>query len=163
MRLALAAIMRHQYFDWSCRKNKSALVKNMEMVVKEITGLAKVDINPSSPLFKAATKCYNLVKKKKNVRLGKEVFLKNEQKTLEMHEVQLEEEEFEEEVEEEEVEEEAVEEEEVEEGVKEKKTRRKKSYSDLKSEKVKKARVENVVEMKINDFLFIGGQERQHS
>ena len=51
MLLSLAAIMLHQSFDWTCRKNKSSLVKNMALVVKEITGLVEVDINPSSPLY----------------------------------------------------------------------------------------------------------------
>ena len=55
MRHSLLVIMLHQSFDWTCRKNKSSLVKNMALVVKEITGLLEVDINPSSPLYKAAT------------------------------------------------------------------------------------------------------------
>jgi hypothetical protein len=71
------------------------------MVVKGIMGLTEVDTTSSSPLFKAAKKCYDLVKKKKNVRLGKELFLKKEQKTLENYEVQLEEKEAEERVEDE--------------------------------------------------------------
>ena len=51
MLLSLAAIMLHQSFDWTCRKNKSSLVNNMASVVKGITGLLEVDINPSSPLY----------------------------------------------------------------------------------------------------------------
>ena len=90
MLLSLAAIMLHQSFDWTCRKNKSSLVKNMALVVKEITGQLEVDINPSSPLYKAATKCYNLVKLKKNSRLGKEKFLKTEKETLEKYMVMFE-------------------------------------------------------------------------
>ena len=82
--------MLHQSFDWTCRKNKSSLVKNMALVVKGITGLLEVDINPSSPLYKAATKCYDLVKLKKNSRLGKEKFLKTEKETLEKYMVELE-------------------------------------------------------------------------
>ena len=62
----------------------------MALVVKEITGLLEVDINPSSPLYKAATKCYNLVKLKKNSRLRKEKFLKTEKETLEKYMVMFE-------------------------------------------------------------------------
>ena len=68
----------------------------MASVVKGITGLLEVDINPSSPLFKAATKCYDLVKLKKNSRLGMEKFLETEKETLEKYMVKFEEKEDEE-------------------------------------------------------------------
>ena len=39
MVLSLAAIMLHESFDWSCRKNKSSLVKNRVTVVKGMRGV----------------------------------------------------------------------------------------------------------------------------
>ena len=139
----MLVIMLHQSFDWSCRSNKRLLVKNLESVVKRITGLTEVDITPSSPLFKAANKCYDLVKKKKNERLGKELFLKNEQKTLKSYEVKLEEKQAEE------AEDNLSEEELNDESVKEKvsKGKKRKNFSDLKSKKQKKARLNDIMEI----------------
>ena len=51
----------------------------------------QVDTGPSSPLFKAAIKIYNLTRKKKNGGLGKERFVQSELETLKSYEVKLEE------------------------------------------------------------------------
>ena len=72
MQASLHDILSHQSFDWSCRNSKLALVSNMEEIVKDIGNLKQVETAPSSPLFKAATKIYNLVKKRKKGNLGKE-------------------------------------------------------------------------------------------
>ena len=50
-----------------------------------------MDTAPSSPLFKAANKIYDLVRKKKNGGLGKERFVESELKTFKSDEVKLEE------------------------------------------------------------------------
>ena len=54
--ISLYAILSH--LDWSCRTNKTALVKNMEVIVRDMGKLSQVDITPSSPLFVAACKIY---------------------------------------------------------------------------------------------------------
>ena len=82
MEVTLLAILCHQSFDWSCRNSKVALVSNMEEIVKDIGKLKQVETVPSSTLCKAATKLYKLVKKPKNAKLGKEVFLQVEEDTL---------------------------------------------------------------------------------
>ena len=53
--------------------------------------IKQVDTAPSSPLFKAANKIYDLVRKKKNGGLGKERFVESELKTFKSDEVKLEE------------------------------------------------------------------------
>ena len=68
-----------------------ALARNMEVIVKDLGKLSQVDITPSSPLFVAANKIYDMVTKKKNVRKGKDSFVKSELETLEKYEVKLEE------------------------------------------------------------------------
>ena len=51
----------------------------------QLIGISEVDSSVSSPLFKAATKIYNLAKKPKNVRKGLECFLKSEATVLKNH------------------------------------------------------------------------------
>ena len=96
MEVTLLAILCHQSFDWSCRTSKVALVSNMEEVVKNIGKLRQVETAPSSTLGKAATKLYKLVKKPKNAKKGKEVFVKVEEETLKNYVVKFEEKEVEE-------------------------------------------------------------------
>ena len=109
-----------------------------------------VDTHSSSTLYKAMVKLYNLVKKPKNVRLGFEKFLKQEDEVLKTYMLVYEEDALENQVdmavgEYEQVEDEADEE------VGEKKSRKKKTFENLKTEKVKRARVENIVEIMRND------------
>ena len=79
--ISLYAILSH--LDWSCRTNKTALVKNMEVIVRDMGRLSQVDITPSSPLFQAANKLYDMARMKKNVRKGKDSFMKSEREILE--------------------------------------------------------------------------------
>ena len=51
----------------------------------------KVETAPSSPLFKAATKIYNLVRKRKNSNKGKKMFVRVEEDTLKNYVVKVEE------------------------------------------------------------------------
>ena len=151
MQISLHAVVSHQLFDWSCRTSRPALSKKVEEIVREIGSLQQVDTTPSSPLFKAATKIYDLVRKKKNGGLGKERFVERELKTLKSYEVNLEEKvsygvtvegvQKTEGVQKKEGVKEA-------EGVKEKENRRKrKNFNQLKSEEIKRARLRNVVEI----------------
>ena len=82
MQISLLSILNQQSFDWRCRKTQSALLENMGRVVKEMTKMEIVDTHSSSTLYKAMVKLYNLVKKPKNVRLGFEKFLKQEDEVL---------------------------------------------------------------------------------
>ena len=75
--MTLHSLVSHASFDWTCRGNKADLLKNL-VVVLQLIGISEVDSSVSSPLFKAATKIYNLAKKPKNVRKGLECFLKSE-------------------------------------------------------------------------------------
>ena len=69
MKISLHAILSHQSFDWSCRTSKcnAALAKKMEEIVRAAP--SRWTTAPSSPLFKAAIKIYNHVRKKKDVDL----------------------------------------------------------------------------------------------
>ena len=87
---------------------------------------------PSSTLCKAATKLYKLVKKPKNAKLGKEVFLQVEEDTLKNYVGK--------------VEEGVGEEEKEEENVKKRKCSVRKNYDELKDVRYKKARVTKVIE-----------------
>ena len=49
-----------------CRRHKTTLLKTLVVVVLQLFGISEVDSSVSSPLFKAATKIYNLAKKPKN-------------------------------------------------------------------------------------------------
>ena len=71
MEVTLFLLLSHQSFDWSCRTSPTALVRNLEVIVKDIWNLKQVETAPSSPLFKAAKNIYNLVRKKKNLNQGK--------------------------------------------------------------------------------------------
>ena len=64
--VTLHSLVSHDSFDWTCRGNKAALLKNLVVVVLQLIGISEVDSSVSSPLFKAATKIYNLAKKPKN-------------------------------------------------------------------------------------------------
>ena len=132
---------------------KAAIAKKMEEVVRDIGSLKQVDTAPSSPLFKAANKIYDLVRKKKNGGLGKERFVESELKTLKSDEVKLEELEGGKKDEDQESDEEKKES--VDEGEKkeEKKSKgvKRKHFSELKTVKVKQARLSNVVEEIKND------------
>ena len=132
--VSLYAILSH--LDWSCRTNKTALVKNMEVIVRDMGRLSQVDITPSSPLFKAANKLYNMTKMKKNVRKGKDSFMESEREILEKYEVKLEEQSEDESEEEEEIESEE-----------KLKRRRRKNFEDLKSRTSKKSRVDNIIKV----------------
>ena len=127
-----------------------ALARNMEVIVKDLGKLSQVDITPSSPLFVAANKIYNMVMKKKNVRKGKDSFVKSELETLEKYEVKLEENQSEE-IYEEQSEAESEKEEEVE-GVEKLKSVKRKNFDDLKSRKMKKARVDNIIKVIKADY-----------
>ena len=109
-------------------------MKNLLEIVKDIGNVGQVETDPSSPLFKAATKIYNLVKKKRNVNSGLEKFLEVEEETLTEYEVTVEEKEGEEKEAKEKVE-----------------RGRRKSFNNLKSSTSKKARVDNVITMIKND------------
>ena len=85
----LYALITHHSFDWSGRRAREDLVKNFEVIVRDMGNLTQVDTIQSSPLVKAARKLNNLVKMKKNVGLGKEVFVKQNLKTLKSYELQL--------------------------------------------------------------------------
>ena len=145
MEVSLHNILSHPTFDWSCRNSKVALSKNLEEIVKDLSSLRKVDTNPSSPVFKAAIKIYDLVKKNKN--LGKEKFVERESKTLENYVVKLEEKQGE-------ADEGKSEKEENTEDVKMKNAKedegkvpveKRKSFGDLKSKRQKTARVNNII------------------
>lgn len=141
MEVSLHAILSHKSFDWSCRTSKLALVSNLEEIVKDIGNLKQVETSTSSPLFKAATKIYNLVKKRKNANKGKDLFVTVEEDTLKKYEVKVEERQVEEKVEEQF---------EEKENVKEKddwRTRKRKNFNELKSAEIKKARLANVVDI----------------
>ena len=114
-------------------------MKNLLEIVKDIGNVRQVETDPSSPLFKAATKIYNLVKKKRNVNSGLEKFLEVEKETLTEYEVTVEEKEGEEKEEEEKEAKEKVE------------RGRRKSFNNLKSSTSKKARVDNVITMLKSD------------
>ena len=125
----------------------------MEEVVRDIGSLKQVDTAPSSPLFKAANKIYNLVRKKKNGGLGKERFVERELKTLQSYEVKLEEMEGgnkDGDQESDEGEKQSVDEGEKKEEKKSKGVKRK-NFSELKTVKVKQARLSSVVEVIKND------------
>ena len=135
------AILSHKSFDWSCRTSKLALVSNLEEIVKDMGNLKQVETSTSSPLFKAATKIYNLVKKRKNANKGKDLFVTVEEDTLKKYEVKVEERQVEEKVEEQF---------EEKENVKEKddwRTRKRKNFNELKSAEIKKARLANVADI----------------
>ena len=87
--VTLHSLVSHDSFDWTCRGNKAALLKNLVVVVLQLIGISEVDSSVSSPLFKAATKIYNLAKKPKNVRQGLECFLKSEATVLKNHLVDI--------------------------------------------------------------------------
>ena len=82
--MTLHSLVSHASFDWTCRGNKADLLKNL-VVVLQLIGISEVDSSVSSPLFKAATKIYNLAKKPKNVRKGLECFLNAEATVLKNH------------------------------------------------------------------------------
>ena len=90
MEVSLHAILSHKSFDWSCRTSKLALVSNLEEIVKDMGNLKQVETSTSSPLFKAATKIYNLVKKRKNANKGKDLFVTVEEDTLKEYEMKVE-------------------------------------------------------------------------
>ena len=150
MQITLHSILTQQSFDWTCRRTKAALLDNMEEVVKEMTKVEVVARDSSSTLYKAMIRLYDLVRKPKNVRKGLEAFLKQEDEELRTYMLLIHEEAPEDEVGLTDGEYDDEEGEEAEEG-EEKKSRKKKNYDKLKTEKVKKARVENVVEMMRND------------
>ena len=114
--------------------------------MKDIWNLKQVETAPSSPLFKAATKIYNLVRKKKNLNQGKKMFVKVEEDNLKNYVVKVEEKE---EKDEEEKNEEEKHEEEREE---KKKDAKRKHFCELTSKKSKKARLSNVVNILKNDI-----------
>ena len=89
MQVTLHSLVSHASFDWTCRGNKADLLKNLVVVVLQLIGISEVDSSVSSPLFKAATKIYNLAKKPKNVRQGLECFLKSEATVLKNHLVDI--------------------------------------------------------------------------
>ena len=84
MEVTLFLLLSYQLFDWSCRTSPRALASNLEVIVK-------VETAPSSLLFKAATKIYNLVRKRKNSNKGKKMFVKVEEDTLKNYVVKVEE------------------------------------------------------------------------
>ena len=91
MQISLYSILSHESFDWTCRVNKSALMKNLVVVVSLLCNISKVDSSLSSPLSKAATKIYDIAKKPKNLRKGLESFLEKEADVLKKHIVEIEE------------------------------------------------------------------------
>ena len=110
--------------------------------MKDIGSLNQVDTGPSSPLFKAAITIYDLTRKKKNGNLGKERFVERELETLKSYEVKLEEKQGKLDGSESEKEENTADE------VKKKVERgKRKSFDELKSSKMKKARVDNIIQV----------------
>ena len=75
MKINLHSILSHDSFDWKCRGNEAALLKNLVVVVLLLCNISKVDSSVDSPLSKAAIKIYNIAKKPKNLRKGLEFFL----------------------------------------------------------------------------------------
>ena len=75
MQIPLVSILRHELFDWKSRHNRSSLLQNMGVVVKDMTS-HDVPSHESSDLFKITKKVYDLSKKPKNARKGLEDFLK---------------------------------------------------------------------------------------
>ena len=78
MLTTLFVLLSHGLFDWSCRRSKADLVRNLGEIVKENFGLVP-DLSPSSPLHKAAGKVYDLARKKKNLNKSRETVLKWEE------------------------------------------------------------------------------------
>ena len=160
MQISLHSILLHESFDWRCRRSKTALLENMEVVVKEMGKIETMAKESSSSLYRAMEKLYNLLKKPKNVRQGIDNFLKQEDDILKNYilviqeleviesggpeEEKKEEEKKEEEKKEEEKQEEKKEVEKIERG-------RRKSFKDLKSSTSKRARIDNVINMIKND------------
>ena len=138
MQISLHAIVSHDSFDWECRRSKEDLLENMVEVVKNIT---KVKTLARNTLNKAMIKLYDLTRKPKNVRKGRAGFQKQEELTLQDYILEIEEGEAPDDAEDE--------------SVVEKKKR--KNYADLKTVQVKKARVENVVQMLRSDDGLEGG------
>ena len=85
MQVSLHSLVSHDSFDWRCRRNKTALLNSLVVVVLQLLGISEVDSGVSSSLFKAATKIYDLAKKPKNVRKGLECFLNAEATVLKNH------------------------------------------------------------------------------
>ena len=89
MQASWHSMLSHDSFDWRCRRNKTALLNSLVVVVLQLLGISEVDSGVSSSLFKAATKIYDLAKKPKNVRKGLECFLKSEATVLKNHLVDI--------------------------------------------------------------------------
>ena len=88
MLTTLFLLVSHSLFDWSCRRSKTDLVNNLGEIVREKFGLVP-DLSISSPLYKGATKVYNLTRKKKNVNQSRETVIKFEEAALKAFEIDL--------------------------------------------------------------------------
>ena len=129
MQVSLHTILSHKSFSWQSRLTQANLLQNMEMVVKEITRIERVATNSSSMLYKAMVKLYNLTRKPKNVRQGLETFMKVESEVLNSYMLVF------------------GGEEENEKSTKRRRCSKRKSYAELKTVRLKKARVTKVMEV----------------
>ena len=165
MQISLHSILTHQSFDWTCRRTQAALLENMVVVVREMTKMEMVATDSSSILYKAMVKLYHLVKKPKNVRQGFETFMKQESEVLESYMLVFGEEATEDELQLTDDVEDGMHEEENEDGnediVKRRKYSERKSYGELKTVRLKKARVANVMEV-IKKDAGLGEDVLQH-
>ena len=84
----LFVLVSHALFDWSCRKSPADLVSNFGEIVKESFGF-QPDLSTSLPLYKGATRLYDLTRKKKNFKQSKNRVIKNEEVLLKSYEIDL--------------------------------------------------------------------------
>ena len=128
MLTTLFVLVSHHLFDWSCRGSKADLAQNFGQLVRDNFGVDP-DLSLSSPLYKGASRLYDLVRKKKYVNKSRENVIKCEEGNLRAFEIEL-----------------------GNVAVKDEERGKRKHFYELSSKTSKRARVVNVVEMIQSDI-----------